>query len=31
MEVLDALPGALKTAGISRVSELVGTLDTKKK
>lgn len=31
MEVLDALPGALKTAGVGRVAELVGTLDTKKK
>jgi dihydroorotate dehydrogenase (NAD+) catalytic subunit len=31
MEVLDAVPGALKTAGVSRVADVVGTLDTKKK
>src|SRR5262245_25039503 len=31
MEVLDALPEALTTAGVSRVTDIVGTLDTKKK
>ncbi len=30
MEVLDALPGALATAGVSRVTEIVGTLKTNK-
>jgi dihydroorotate dehydrogenase (NAD+) catalytic subunit len=29
MEVLDALPGALATAGVTRVAEIVGTLVTK--
>jgi dihydroorotate dehydrogenase (NAD+) catalytic subunit len=31
MEVLDALPQALKTAGVSRVADVVGTLDITKK
>jgi dihydroorotate dehydrogenase (NAD+) catalytic subunit len=30
LEVLDALPGALATAGVSRVAELVGTLSTQR-
>lgn len=29
MKLLDALPEALKTVGVTRVAELVGTLDTK--
>jgi dihydroorotate dehydrogenase (NAD+) catalytic subunit len=29
MEVLDALPGALTTAGVNRVAEVVGTLQTR--
>lgn len=31
MEVLDALPAALETAGVNRVAELVGTLSTTSK
>jgi dihydroorotate dehydrogenase (NAD+) catalytic subunit len=31
MEVLDALPAALATAGVSRVAEIVGTLSTARK
>jgi dihydroorotate dehydrogenase (NAD+) catalytic subunit len=31
MEVLDALRGALATAGATSVADVVGTLDTKKK
>ena len=31
MEVLDALPGALATAGVERVADLVGTLNITKK
>jgi hypothetical protein len=28
MEVLDALPGALAEAGVTRIADLVGTLTT---
>jgi len=31
MEVLDALPAALATAGVSRVADIVGTLNTEKR
>jgi hypothetical protein len=30
MEVLDALPQALATAGVSSVADIVGTLNTNK-